>query len=810
MQTLEPKDNSRFEASFLRAPIGLFHLSLDGKWLEVNSYFCELLGYQREDFTPLSLMAIAHPEEREEIQAAIHQLQTKQSTNYQKNLRLLTTQNTFIQISLTLSWIEDTPAYLLGIVRELTPQELEQNSENELEKDLLKTLIDTIGDIAFVKDMQGRFLFINQAGLRGINKTLEEIIGKTDIELFGSELGEILIENDRQVFASEKLHEFEEIVDFEGERRIFLTQKNIYRDRQGNLKGTLGITKDITERKHLEQEVLLQQQQFNDFFNAAPVGMLILDRQLKYVRINPLAAAVHGLPMAEHIGKQVKDIVPHIAPLIEPLYRQVLETGQAILNLEVSEESFTQSDNPRSWEVSYFPLQDETGTITGLGVVGIETTEQKAALRERKRAEEALRASEQRYQNLAQLSPVGIFQTLIDGECIYANERTCYLTGRTAEELLGGGWMNAIHPDDRERMIQEWQKAASEQNYHYQCEYRFLRPNGEICWVLCQTLPELEADGTIKSYVGTLTDISAHKNAEQAIQKALEELQQTQAQLIQSEKMSSLGQLVAGVAHEINNPVNFIYGNLAPAREYTSDLLELLHSYQTTYPNPSPEILDQIEEIDLEFLIEDLPRLLSSMEVGADRIRQIVLSLRNFSRLDEAEMKAVDIHEGIDSTLLILQNRLKFKADRPAIAILKDYSRLPRIECYAGQLNQVFMNILTNAIDALEEYNKQRSLAEIQANPSTIQITTHHLLETARVAISIKDNGPGMSESVRSRLFNPFFTTKPVGQGTGLGLAISHQIIVEKHGGSLQCTSQLGQGSEFRIEIPLRQTPIAN
>uniref|UniRef100_A0ACD5GU84 PAS domain-containing protein n=1 Tax=Desertifilum tharense IPPAS B-1220 TaxID=1781255 RepID=A0ACD5GU84_9CYAN len=225
MQTLEPKDNSRFDTSFLRAPIGLFHLSLDGKWLEVNSYFCELLGYQREDFTPLSLMAIAHPEEREEIQAAIHQLQTKQSTNYQKNLRLLTTQNTFIQISLTLSWIEDTPAYLLGIVRELTPQELEQNSENELEKDLLKTLIDTIGDIAFVKDMQGRFLFINQAGLRGINKTLEEIIGKTDIELFGSELGEILIENDRQVFASEKLHEFEEIVDFEGERRIFLTQK---------------------------------------------------------------------------------------------------------------------------------------------------------------------------------------------------------------------------------------------------------------------------------------------------------------------------------------------------------------------------------------------------------------------------------------------------------------------------------------------------------------------------------------------------------------------------------------------------------
>lgn len=323
----------------------------------------------------------------------------------------------------------------------------------------------------------------------------------------------------------------------------------------------------------------------------------------------------------------------------------------------------------------------------------------------------------------------------------------------------------------------------------------------------------------LQEYIVILRDITERKQSEQTLQQSegrlrkqatqleqtLQDLQSTQAQLIQTEKMSSLGQLVAGVAHEINNPINFIYGNLTHVNNYTQDLLALISLYQECYLHPEPKIQDRIEEVELSFLIEDLPKTLTSMKVGADRIRQIVLTLRNFSRLDESQMKPVNIHEGIDSTLLILQNRLKAKPDYPGIEIIKEYGTLPEVECYAGQLNQVFMNILGNAIDALHKHDKYYSLEEIKSNRSTITIHTQ-VIDNHWVRISIKDNGPGMSESIKARLFDPFFTTKAVGEGTGLGLSISYQIVVDKHGGKLQCLSQPGQGAEFRIEIPLKQS----
>jgi len=277
--------------------------------------------------------------------------------------------------------------------------------------------------------------------------------------------------------------------------------------------------------------------------------------------------------------------------------------------------------------------------------------------------------------------------------------------------------------------------------------------------------------------------------------EALETLKQTQSQLIQTEKMSSLGQLVAGVAHEINNPVNFIYGNLSHLTGYADDLLSLIETYQTYYPNPRSEILEQADEIDLDFLREDLPKTLHSMQVGTERIRQIVLSLRNFSRLDQSEMKAVDIHEGIDSTLLILQHRFKPDSDFNGVEVIKEYGALPLIECYAGQLNQVFMNILSNAIDALEESE--------QETPK-IWITTE-LLESEYALIRIRDNGKGIATETQSQIFDPFFTTKPIGKGTGMGLAISYEIVVQKHRGLLKCNSASNRGTEFYIEIPISQ-----
>ncbi|MEG4233154.1 PAS domain S-box protein [Microcoleus sp. Pol11C3] len=312
------------------------------------------------------------------------------------------------------------------------------------------------------------------------------------------------------------------------------------------------------------------------------------------------------------------------------------------------------------------------------------------------------------------------------------------------------------------------------------------------------------------------SEIADRKQAESALQesearersKALEleaainKLRTTQAQLVQNEKMVSLGQLVAGVAHEINNPVSFIHCNLNPARNYTLDLLELIKFYQHYCPNPPAQVLDKINEIDLDYIAEDFPRLFNSMQVGTERIVEIVKSLRNFSRLDESAGKSVNIHEGIDSTLMILQNRLKSHSSHGEIQIVKDYQLLPQIECFPGELNQVFMNILINAIDALEERDKQRSIEECDRHPSTIVIRSYQAA-AGFVAVAIADNGGGIPESVRSRLFDPFFTTKPVGKGTGLGLSISHSIIVDRHGGRLSCISTPGEGAEFLIEIPV-------
>lgn len=344
-----------------------------------------------------------------------------------------------------------------------------------------------------------------------------------------------------------------------------------------------------------------------------------------------------------------------------------------------------------------------------------------------------------------------------------------------------------------------------------------LNSEGKQTWLETNKAPLHDVNGRVIGILGTYQDITKRKEAEIALQElnqklelqkiqlatTLEQLQQSQLQLVQREKMSALGNLIAGVAHEINNPVGFLSGNLQPAKEYVSDLFELLNLYRKEFPSPGMAIEEKIETIDLDYLLEDLPKVLDSMREGIKRIANISTSLRTFSRSDTEHRIPFQIHEGIDSTLLILKHRLKANEQRPTIQVIQNYGEIPPIHCFPGQLNQVFMNLLANAIDALDESNQGKSFSEIQAQPNCITIATQLSTDQKSVVIRIQDNGIGMTEETKRRIFENLFTTKDVGKGTGLGLAIAHQIIVEKHNGTIEVNSACQQGTEFVIKLPV-------
>ncbi|MBE9004122.1 PAS domain S-box protein [Fortiea sp. LEGE XX443] len=406
-----------------------------------------------------------------------------------------------------------------------------------------------------------------------------------------------------------------------------------------------------------------------------------------------------------------------------------------------------------------------------------------------------------------------IFSLTPDGLFSYVSPNWSEILGHEVTEVEGKPFVSFLHPKNLSTHTDYFTKVLITGQQQDAIEYRIKHKSGNWRWHSCYSSAIKDASGNVVYFVGICQDITVHKRAElqrqrtekalkkseakfraktQQLEETLQKLQQTQAQLIQSEKMSSLGQLVAGIAHEINNPVNFIYGNVKYANDYVQDLLHLLELYQQHFYPPAPEIHQQIYTIDLDFIRQDLPKVLDSMNTGAERIRQIVLSLRNFSRVDEEGMKSVNIHEGIDNALLLLQNRLQAQPESPEIKVIREYGNLPFVMCHPGQMNQVFMNLLTNAIDAL---------GEVAISSPKIQIRTY-LQAGDRIIISITDNGPGMNEKVRDRIFDPFFTTKPVGKGTGMGLSISYQIVVKKHRGELYCVSTPGEGTEFVISIP--------
>ncbi len=403
-----------------------------------------------------------------------------------------------------------------------------------------------------------------------------------------------------------------------------------------------------------------------------------------------------------------------------------------------------------------------------------------------------------------------IYSVDLNGSFTYISPQFKQMFDYEIDEFINKSFAPLVYPEDLSKVVSANQKVFETGRKYSGLQFRTKHRNGSLLWVICNNSPIKNADGKVIGLRGIARDITDKKLAEEAIteksqqlEKALQELQQAQLQIVQNEKMATLGNLVAGVAHEVNNPIGFLKGSISNAEEYIQDLFSHIECYQENYPSLEEEVIENAEDIDLEFLTEDLPKLLKSMKLATESITDISNSLRTFSRADTAEKVACNIHEGIDSTILILKYRLKADDKRPAIEVIKKYGNMPQIKCFLGQLNQVFMNIIANAIDALDMTNKGKTFAEIEANPHKIMIRTELSTENNTVVIKIEDNGPGMPKSIREHIFDNLFTTKGVGKGTGLGLAIAKQIVEETHNGKLSCNSTLEEGTEFVIELPI-------
>ena len=563
---------------------------------------------------------------------------------------------------------------------------------------------------------------------------------------------------------------------------------------QGEVCGGVSMTLDISDRKAAEAALVDSERYHRSLFESSSIGLLLCKMDGYLVYANPAFADILGRTVAELPALSYWDITPKKYAEAEQRQLQSMET----------------SGRYGPYEKEYIHKDGHLIPVRLSGVV-VERHGEKFIwssiedISDRKQVEAALVESENYHRGLFEHSTIGLLLCSMSGEFLYANKAYADILGRTQAELPALSYWDITPRKYTEAEQRQLESLATTRRYG-PYEKEFMHKDGHLIPVrLSGVLVERHGKPCIWS---SIEDISDHKAAEKLIreknavlERTLDQLQQSQAQVVKSEKMSALGNLVAGVAHEINNPIGFLNGSIKNTKDYVQDILNHLALYQQHHPNAAKPVEENAEEIDLAFLKEDLLRLIDSMEGATKRIKNISTSLRTFSRADTDHKVSANLHEGLNSTLLILKYRLKANEHRPAIEVVKDYGDIPTVECFPGQLNQVFMNILANAIDALDEANQNRSFAEIQANPSRITIRT--TLEQQQVKVAIADNGLGISDEVKARIFDHLFTTKGVGKGTGLGLAIAHQIVVDTHGGSLEVESAKGQGAVFSIHLPI-------
>ncbi len=588
-------------------------------------------------------------------------------------------------------------------------------------------------------------------------------------------------------------------------------------DEAGNPVRMVASTKDISEHKKSQAALAASEQKYRDLVETSQDMIWSMNTEGCLTFVNSAVKQIYGYDPSEMIGRPFTDFKPltQIDQDLEAFLR--LLDGKTIFQYET--QHLAKDGKLIHLMINAIALTDERGNVIGITGTASDITI-------RKQIEEALRESETRYRELVEFQD----QLLVcrwnpDTTLTFVNQTYCRFLGQPSTALIGTKFLDWLpNPSTREQVM-KFVRSLVDCLHSQTTEYPMVSATGETHWFCWTNQPLFNQEGYFVEFQSFGIDITERKLAEEALRQsearerekaqaleiALGQLKHTQTQLLLSEKMASLGQLVAGVAHEINNPVGFIYTNIYPATGYARDLLHLIELYQRYYPEPIDEITRRLEEIDIDFIAEDFPKLLESMKMGSERIAQIVMSLRNFSRLDHAEKKRVDIHEGINNTLFILQHRLKQQTYRPEIQVIQEYGQLPKVECYPGQLNQVFMNLLNNAIDAIEESNKSEILnhsrESFNQSLPIIQIHTS-MIDNQNIMIRIADNGVGIKTELQQKIFDPFFTTKPVGKGTGLGLSLSYQIVVDRHGGKMRCHSVAGQGTELVIELPISQSQL--
>ena len=771
--------------------------------------FKELLGYEDSEFENVlgSWISRVHPEDENRVFEAI-KAHLEQRTPFKDiEYRLLKKSGEYLWLAVRGQALWDkngTPLRFAGSIRDISDRKKAAGELLEYQRKLEETQkIAHIGNWEFdlatgeitwsdeLKRMCDRELNLPPPSY----PELVEQIHPNDRERFQTTIQESIAlrqpyEIDYRIYHSN------------GEIRYLIGWGQVLQNQQGEVVKLFGAAIDITDRKQAELALQQSQKRLCTVIDNAPVVLSCINRQGIFTVSEGKALEPLGCKPKEAVGLSVYELYKD--------YPQVTDN----INLVLAGEQRTWSAelNGAIYETRGTPILDEKGEVAGLIAVSVDITE-------RALVEEALRQSEAKLRLILENMPVMLSAVDADRDIIVWNRESEQVLGYSTAELVGNQQaIQRLIPDVNYR--KKIFKKVVELGHNFRdLEVEIQAADGSVKTIAWSNV---SADFSVPGwdFWGIGVDVTERTAAELAVRESEAQLREqaakleiayhalthTQAQLVQSEKMSSLGQLVAGVAHEINNPVSFIFGNISYAKDYTNDLLRILELYRAAYPEPTAEIQAELEEVDLEFIQEDLPNLLDSMAVGAHRIQEIVKSLRTFSRLDQAAFKAVNLHEGIDSTLMIIAHRLKPQGDKPAICLIKEYGNLPQVECYSGQLNQVFMNLLVNAIDAVEEKDKISPSAGDGSPISTIKIRTE-VVEGDRVKIAIADSGTGIPESMQQRLFDPFFTTKPVGKGTGLGLAISYEIVVKKHRGKLLCHSELGIGTEFAIEIPIRQLP---